>query len=196
MAVLMAALFCWMLDSLHGVSPGWIGLGAALVLLLEPKYFGKKLLSDIKIDTLIFIACAISVGEIIRVSGFGKLLMAHAADFTLLREYGVPVLLGITTGTGLITSLPGIPSILVPLAESLAQAADIPLKTVLMLLVPAFSTVLVPYQAPPLIVAMHYSGITYRKLAFACLGMAALTVLILFPLDMLWWKLLGVETGF
>ncbi|TIH12828.1 hypothetical protein D0S45_16900 [Marinifilum sp. JC120] len=189
--VLGAALCCWMLDSLHSISPGWIGLGAALVLLVEPKYFGQKLLADIKIETLLFIACAISVGEVMRVSGLGEYLTSNIIAQIPLQKYGVPALLGITTGTGLLTSLPGIPSMFVPLAGELSRAADIPLKSMLMLLVPAFSTILLPYQAPPLIVAMHYSGMAYRKLAVACMGMALLTIVILFPLDLFWWKLIG-----
>ncbi len=191
LSVLGVALAGWMLDSLHGISPGWIGLGATLVLLVEPKYFGQKLLADIKIETLLFIACAISVGEVMRVSGLGEYLTSNIIAQIPLQKYGVPALLGITTGTGLLTSLPGIPSMFVPLAGELSRAADIPLKSMLMLLVPAFSTILLPYQAPPLIVAMHYSGMAYRKLAVACMGMALLTIVILFPLDLFWWKLIG-----
>jgi len=63
---------------------------------------------------------------------------------------------------------------------------------VLMLQVPVFSTVFLPYQAPPMMIAMHLGGVSIRDGARLCLALAALTLLALLPLDFLWWHVLGV----
>ncbi|MGE4292623.1 MAG: SLC13 family permease [Desulfovibrio sp.] len=195
--VLLAALACWMTDSLHGVSPGWVSLAAAILLLAPASgWFGPELLTGIKMDTLLFVACAIGVGNVIQASGLAAFMGAHLLGALPLEPgagaHNLPVLLGVFLSTGLLTSLPGIPSVFVPLAQGIAQSVQMPLSSLLMLLVPAFSTVLLPYQGPPLIVAVHAARIPYRAMLLACLLLAAGTILLLFPLDLLWWKLLGV----
>lgn len=199
LGVLAGALLCWMLDSLHGISPGWIGLGASLIFLAFPRVFGRDLLTSIKLDTLLFIACAISVGEIIQVSGLGGYATTNLLHLLPLKEgaevLNVSTVLTLFVGTGLVTALPSLPSIFAPLGEGIARAADMPLPSMLMLLVPAFSTVLLPYQMPSLIVTVHSGEVPYRTMAKTCLGLGALTISILFPLNMLWWNLLGMSLG-
>ncbi len=53
-----------------------------------------------------------------------------------------------------------------------------------MLQVPGFSTPLLPYQAPPLIVAMQLAHLRSAE-AIKLVGA------ILLPLDYLWWRALG-----
>jgi di/tricarboxylate transporter len=82
----------------------------------------------------------------------------------------------------------------VPLAQDFATASGIPLYTVLMLQVVVFSTVFLPYQSPPMMIGMQLGGASLRDGARLCLPLAAATVLILLPLDYLWWWLLGYIT--
>lgn len=55
-----------------------------------------------------------------------------------------------------------------------------------------FSTVLLPYQAPPLVVAIQSGGLPAKEVVRMCLITAAITIILLWPLDYLWWKALGV----
>lgn len=105
----------------------------------------------------------------------------------------MPPLLALFMSTGLFTSMPSIPSIMVPLVKDLAVAGNMPLHTVLMLLVPAFSTIIFPYQAPPLVVGNQTAELPYRSILITCITLALLTVFILFPLDLLWWKIIGIN---
>ncbi len=93
---------------------------------------------------------------------------------------------------GLMTTLPGLPAVLSPLAREFAAATGLPLETVLMLQVPVFSTVFFPYQSPPIVIAMQLGGVGLRHGTRLCLALAALTVLVLLPLDYFWWRLLGL----
>jgi hypothetical protein len=54
-----------------------------------------------------------------------------------------------------------------------------------------FSTVLFPYQAPSLVVALELGGIPSRVLIRLLLLLALLTALVIGPLDYLWWRFLG-----
>ncbi len=78
-----------------------------------------------------------------------------------------------------------------PLAADLAEATGLSIQTVLMLQVPAFSTPLLPYQAPPLIVAMQIGRLRSTEAIKLVLAIALVTLAILLPLDFLWWRLLG-----
>jgi di/tricarboxylate transporter len=60
-----------------------------------------------------------------------------------------------------------------------------------MLTVVGYSTVILPYQTPPLVVAMQLGGVPMRQGNKLCLWLLAVTVLVLLPLDYLWWRLLG-----
>ena len=64
----------------------------------------------------------------------------------------------ISVATGLATTLPGIPAVLTPLADTLSKVTGMPIKAVLMTQVLAFSIPLIPYQLPPIIVGMQLSG--------------------------------------
>lgn len=83
------------------------------------------------------------------------------------------------------------PAVLTPLAPELAQTTGFSPNAVLMTQVIGFSTILFPYQVGPLIVAMGLAGESTRPLLKITLSLFVITLLILLPLDYLWWKLLG-----
>ncbi len=60
-----------------------------------------------------------------------------------------------------------------------------------MLQVPGFSTPLLPYQAPPLIVAMQLAHLRSAEAITLVLSIALVTLTMLLPLDYLWWRALG-----
>ena len=63
--------------------------------------------------------------------------------------------------------------------------------TVLMTQVIGFSTVLLPYTSPPLIVAFAMGGVRLADGTRLCVALAAITVIVLTPLNYLWWQVLG-----
>ncbi len=79
-----------------------------------------------------------------------------------------------------------------PVAENLAALTGLPLTTVLMTQVLAFSNVFLPYQAPPLITAMQLGDLPTGAVVRLCLVMFAIGALVLMPLDLLWWYALGM----
>jgi hypothetical protein len=54
-----------------------------------------------------------------------------------------------------------------------------------------FSTNLLPYQSPPLVVAAQLGDLPSRKATAVSLALFAVTAVVLLPLDYLWWRLLG-----
>lgn len=195
--VLLVTLALWMTDSLHGVNAAWIGLAAAVALMLPG--FGVVTPPAFKAATdfgmLLFVAGALALGALVDASGLGSLfgdVLRRVLPLEAGRDLVNFVSLSLMAmATGLFATTPGVPAVLTPMAGDLAAQTGFPLETVLMTQVIGFSTPLFPYQLVPLIVAMQLSGERLGHLPRVILPLAAITVLVLLPLDFLWWHLLG-----
>jgi di/tricarboxylate transporter len=194
--VVVLALAGWMTDFLHGISPAWISLSAAVVVMF-PGFglFGPRDFAKIDFGPVIYAAGILGLGALIAHSGWGALLGAAIAQAPglgadqPLGNFATLVATGI--GVGLASTLPGVPAVLTPLAGDLAEATGLSIQSVLMLQVPAFSTPLLPYQAPPLIVAMQIAHMRAAEAIKLVGAIALVTLAVLLPLDYLWWRLLG-----
>jgi di/tricarboxylate transporter len=194
--LLGAALLLWATDFLHHVSPAWVSMAAAVVLLwpgfglVGPKGFG-----EVNYGSLFYVAGIMGLGALVDKSGLGAHL-AEALLAVLPLQPGAAAsnfasLSLVSTVVGVVTTLPGVPAVLTPLAERMASASGLPLESVLMSQVLGFSNPLLPYESAPLVVAMQLGGERLRPAQTMCLILAAATVLVLLPLDFLWWRLLG-----
>jgi di/tricarboxylate transporter len=92
---------------------------------------------------------------------------------------------------GLVTTHPGVPAVLGPLAAPMAEASGLPLEAVLMTEVIGFSAMLLPYQSAPVMVALQLADIRLASGTKLSLLLGGLTLLVLVPLDYVWWQWLG-----
>ena len=197
-AVLLTALAFWLTDSLHGISPAWIGLGAAVFLLLpkvglvEHKQFNQQ----VNVALLMFIAGVLGVGTVVNQSGLGQMLAATLESWLPIEQGHDATnffsLVAMSFATGMLTTLPGVPAVLTPMAGELAGVTGMSVTAVLMTQVIGFSTILFPYQSGPLLVGMHLAEEPVKHLLRILLPLTLITLLILVPLDYLWWQLLGM----
>jgi len=197
MTILLVTLVLWMTDSMHGISPAWVGL-AASALLLAPKigFVPPPLFKESNdFGMLLFIAGALGLGAVVNTTGLGGqiaeflaglLPLAPGQDFTNFAS-----LVGLASLTSIFTTIPGVPAVLTPMAQELANLTGFSLQTVLMTQVLGFSTIIFPYQSGPLLVAMGLSGESLKPLMRMTLTLALITFLVLVPLDFLWWAVLG-----
>ncbi len=198
MSLLLAlALALWVTDFLHHVSPAWVALGVAAILLLPAvglvpaQAFSEK----VNYGSLFYIAGVLGLGAMLNHSGTGALLARAALDVVALEAGDTVKTFGFVAGLGaliaMVATQPAVPIIMTPLAESIAEAAALPIETVLMMQVVGFSTVVLPYQTPPLVVAMQVGNVPMSQGNKLCLAVLAVTVFLLIPLDFAWWWLLG-----
>jgi len=196
-AILILALVLWATDWLHGVSAGWIALLAGCLCLLP----GIGILDTAAFETriqlgpFVYVAGVLGMVSLIDQSGLAEALGAAFLRWLPLEPgaaaQNFAALVGVSTLAGMVVALPGIPAVLTPLAASVADAAGLPLESVLMTQVIGFSALLLPYQSPPLMVGLALSGIGLRPATRLSLALGAATLLVLAPLDYLWWQALG-----
>lgn len=196
-AVLAVALLLWMTDSINHISPAWVALAAALILMLpgvgvvDSRLFRQ----GINFNSLFFVAGVIGFGAVVTHAGLGARLAGWLARILPLapghpaRDFASLTLVSMMTG--IFTTLPGVPAVLTPLAGKMAATSGLPVKSVLMTEVLGFSTALFPYQSAPLVVAMQLAGEPLSAALRLLLALALLSLLVLLPLDYLWWHALG-----
>lgn len=191
------ALVAWATDSVHGVSPAWVSLGAGLVILLlgsrvlPPRAFDER----INFASLFFVAGILGVGAVLAHTGLALALgRAVRAGLPLVPgaaalNYGSLAAIGTTLS--LLTTSPGLPAVMTPLVESLATATGFPIRTVLMAEVLGFSNNLLPYQSPPLVVGSQLAAVAARETTKVSVVLFAASTLVVLPVNYLWWRLLG-----
>ncbi|WP_110670705.1 SLC13 family permease [Salinicola halophilus] len=198
MGVLLAfAVGMWMTDAWHGISPAWIGMLVALVCLFPGSgLMPAKPLTQMSLEPFVYVAGIVSLGALAHESGLGAALAGRLLEVLPLAD-GADAgnfawLAVIATTLGLLVTLPGVPAVLTPLAPQLADVTGWSVEATVMSQVLGFSTVVLPYQSPPLIIGLLTSGLGMRQAARVTLPVALITVVVLWPLDYLWWQWLGV----
>ena len=195
--LLAVALALWITDFAHHISPAWICMAAAVILLLPGiGLVGRKAFNEqINYGSVFFVAGIMGLGAMVNESGLGARLAGAILTVVPLTP-GHPAanfagLATVSTLIGLVTTLPGVPAVLTPLAGQMAQAAGMPLEAVLHAQVLGFSNPILPYESAPLVVAMSLGGERLGPALKLCLLLAVITVVVLLPLDYLWWRMLG-----
>lgn len=194
--MLAVVLTMWVTESWHGIGPAWTGLAAAVVTMLPRVGFisGDEFASGINIRACIYVAGILGLALTVTQTGIG-----NAVGETLLRVMPLDAqkpftsflaLTGITTALNFIMTANGVPALYTTLAESFADATGFPLLSVIMIQVLGYSTPLLPYQASPIVVAMALGKVPARAGMLLCLALAAVTYLVLLPLDYAWFRVL------
>ncbi|MBP2168870.1 anion transporter [Erwinia toletana] len=196
-AVLLLTLLLWMTDSLHGISPAWVGLTAACFCLLprvgflSSDAFGK----GVNFRTCIYVAAILGVTAVVVESNLGNRIASALLAITPLHDdrpfLSFLSLNAVTTALNFVVTANGVPAMFTPMAQSFAEASGFSLLTVVMIQVFAYATPLLPYQASPIVVAMGLGNVPARDGLKLCLLVALVSALVLLPLDYLWFKVLG-----
>lgn len=195
--VLGVTLLLWLTDSLHGISPAWIGLAAACVCLLPRIAFvtHDEFAAQVNFRAAIYVAGILGMAAMVTRSGLagwiGTQLLAVAPLDPAAPFQSFAALVGITALLNFVGTSNGVPALFTPLAHTLADAAGLKLTTVLMVQVLGYATPVLPYQAAPIVVAVQMGGVRTASAVRLSLALAAITFIVLVPLDYLWFRVIG-----
>ncbi len=194
--VLGAAILLWMTDFAHGIPPAWVALTAAAIV-IWPRFDMLKptaMKEQIDLTPAIFFASIVTVVATARGAGLDQILADFVIEKLPLGGGGLSSIYGVY-GFSLIlshlTTAPAAPAVLVPFAEPLAQATGLSLEAVSMTQILGISTPAIPYQAPPLIVAMSISKVPNAVFLRLCLWLAFAVTVIGVPITVFWWQAIG-----
>lgn len=196
LAALALMLVLWLTEPWHHVAAGWVGLGIALLCLgplrlVNPDAFLKQ----VKLAPLWFVAAIIGLTAAVDHAGLASALRPalsrlDLAQMSTMSAYLVLVALSLAM-TFLVTSNAA-PALYTPLVPALALGAPLGVKAVLLTQAVGISTIALPYQAPPLVLAMALAGIGIRDATRYCLATALVALVTVVPLTALWWQVIGL----
>ncbi|WP_058960285.1 SLC13 family permease [Type-E symbiont of Plautia stali] len=197
MGLLAITLLLWMTDSLHGLPAAWIGLAAACICLLPRIGFlsSDDFASGVNFRTCIYIAGILGVATVVVDSGLGRLIANLLLSVLPLQDHAsfgnFAVLNTLVSLLNFVLTANGVPAMVTPIAQELATASGFSLMSVVMMQVFAYATPLLPYQASPVVVAMGLGNVPAKAGLQLCVLVFIFSVLLLLPLDYLWFRLLG-----
>ncbi|MCC7080640.1 MAG: anion permease [Burkholderiales bacterium] len=195
--ILLAALALWASDAMHGIRPGWIALAAGLAVML-PRVGVMPLSAfndNIKYGPYFYIGAVLGLGAVVTQTGTSNALGALVLPALALEageDFRNFMLLAIAaTIACMATTNPAQPGVMAPLAEQIAGASGWSLEAAIMTAALGFSNIVLPYAVPPLVVGMQLAGIGFRAAARYTLLVALPSILVLLPLNYLWWRFIG-----
>lgn len=196
--ILLGALILWVTDFMHGVSPAWVAMAAALLCVapLIGVVPSKIFTSDVNYSSWIFVAGVIGVGAIANHTGLGGAIGQLLLDNVPLTPNGGLVtfyeIFAISGAIGLATTFPASPPIVTAFADAVAQGTGWPLEAVLLAQVPSWMIYPLPHEAPPVAIAMALGGVPMRAGLRLLLPYFIIGLVVLLPLQYFWGHMLGV----
>ena len=117
-----------MTDSVHGVSPAWIGLLSACVCLLPKVGFvsGDQFGKEVNFRTAIYVAGILGLAAMVADSGLGASSARRCwpgCRCRRTRRCAAFSLVGLSALLNFVVTANGVPALYTPLAETLAQAS-------------------------------------------------------------------------
>jgi di/tricarboxylate transporter len=196
--IVAGTLLLWGTDFLHGISPAWVVLSAALLCLLP---FNRLLPAGtfkggINFEPIFFLAGILGLGAVVAKTGLGDIFSSQL--FKLINfEPGQDMknffsLVILFTAISPVITVGVLPVVMTPMSAHIASVTGFPLKTVLMTQVIGICNIIFPYQIPGLVIGMQLGGVPASKGSRLTIALAAVSILILMPAHYLWWSLLGV----
>lgn len=195
--ILAGAILLWMTDFAHGIPPAWVALTAA-ALVIWPRFGMLKptaMREQIDLTPAIFFASIVTVVAVARDVGLDR----HLADLIIstlpLDGNGglsaVYAVYAVSVVLSHLTTAPAAPAVLVPFAAPLAETTGLTLEAVSMAQILGISTPLLPFQAPPLIVAMSLTKVPNAVFLRVCLWLGLAVTVVGVPMTFMWWRIIG-----
>lgn len=195
--ILIAALALWATDFIHDIHPGWVGLAAGVLALL-PRVGVMPVTvftETVKFGPFFYIAAVLGLGGVMTETGLSNALGEVAQSALQLKpqqdalNFGLLTLLA--TFAGMLVTNVAQPALMAPLAGHFAEAAGWPLKAALMTMALGFTTLILPFQVPPVMVGVQVAGLRLRTVLRLSVPLMLVSFAVLLPLDYLWWRAIG-----
>jgi len=156
----------------------------------------KALSENVNYTPWFFVAGIIGLGAVVAHTGLAKTLGALLIQLAGLAPghdaYNFGAMLVVGSLLSLAANPAGTSAVLTPLAGEIAQATGWPMETAMLSQVLSFMFILLPYQIAPVLTAMLLGGVAYGRMMRFCVAYSAIYVVLITPLNFLWWRWLGM----
>jgi di/tricarboxylate transporter len=195
--LILAMLVLWLTDTWHHISPAWVGMAGAIILLLPGTGFLRErgVPNEINFAMLFQVAGAVSLAGILDQSRLADdlapafLKLAHLSPDRPFLSYISFTLFAAMVN--LVAMPAGTPAVLSPIAGQVAAATHLPVAVVQLSQMLGVCALVLPYQMPPMLIGFHLGEIEVRRALPYLALVAGVLLMLLVPLNFLWWRFLG-----
>lgn len=202
LVILAVALALWATDGLHHISPAWIAVGAAVLCFAPPRPIltAARLKGEVNVKALVLVAALVGLGAGVAQSGIAGGLGGWLIDRLPLDPapggmVDAALVAAVAMAVSVVITTPGAAAVVSPLAGRMAEASGLPLDAVLAAEVMGYATALLPYQVPPLLVAMAMGGVPLRRAVRLTVAVAVASVVLAWPASLFYWVAVGLLEG-
>lgn len=192
MLLLAAMLGLWLTDSIHHVPPAIVGLAfSALYLLLSTRDIVVRFTRNANLELLLFVAAILGMTSLI---DHGSQALVEKLAFLQARTdpiYVYAVFITLSVGLCVLVTSNAAPSVLTPLVAKLTLGDHLARLAVLSQVM-GYSTTFIPYQSPPIVFGGALAKLPSDTTTRYCLLTGIGGLLLVIPLNALWWKVLGL----
>jgi anion transporter len=195
--VLGTGMALWATDAWHQIAPAYVGLLGVLLLVLPgwgPLPFER--LRSLNFPFFFYIAALFSLGTALQVSGFNQGFIDFVAGQVHLEAYGWfgrhLALTLMAVPLDFLMDIAAVAGVITPALMELGQAHGVEPLAAAMSTGMATTLVFLPYQAAPFMVAYSYRRFSLARLVLVQFSISLLSLLLICPLNVLYWHWLGL----
>jgi len=196
--ILAAAMALWATDVWHGIKPGWVALAAGLACLVPG--FGTLDLKDgldpKKLLIMLWVGTVLSLGPILGDSGAAGLLSQALAGISGVSDqsptyayFAIALMTSVLAAIGTVGG--AIPIVTAAIGEISSQTG-LPVSTGILAVVAGASALFFPFVAAPVVVGLAMGRVAVRPATRFMVVLALVTIVVVLPLNALWWSVAGV----
>lgn len=195
--VLGCTILLWVTDFAHGVKPGAVAVGAAVLCLLPPIRLAtlKESFDLNKLTAILSLGAVLGVATVLIHSGAGVVTSGLISKLVPLD--GQSQAAGFVA-VALLSSLIAIPAtvvgsvaVMTPVLGSVAASTGLPVKMGLIAEMTGLQMVFFPYQTVPIMVGLTMGRVPAASVLRLMVPLAILSFIIILPAQILWLKLIG-----
>lgn len=195
--LLSLAVLLWILDFWHHVHPTYIAMLIGL-LHFVPNWgvFEFKMIRLINYPIIFYLGAMFGLSATLQATHLNDQLVTLIQNQVDLPNYGWfsfhYYFFLLTLGFSFLTDTAAEAAVITPLLIQIIQTTTYPVLPVVFSISIAYSNPFFPYQATPLILAYSFGWMSLTQTLKMTITLALLTLLILVPLTLLYWKGIGI----
>ena len=194
--ILVVGVLFWMTDIYHMVAPTYVGLFMVVVLLAP--HVGVLPISELRkinFPFFLYFAALISLGSALDGSGFSQEFAKYAVNLFdpgnqgwLGRHLTIVCML---VPLNFLMEIAAVVGMITPTMLEIGRSMGIPELPMTMCIAMGATLVFLPYQAAPFMIALNYRQLPALTLITAIVSISVITLVLLCPLNLLYWRWLG-----
>lgn len=190
--LLSVMLLLWFTDTVHGIAPGWIGLGFSLAYLLtSPSNQASTVTGTQKMDLLWFVAAIIGLTSLIKHLSLDPMGVLEPGGWATNSWAIYAAIVVASIGVCFLVTSNAEPALVSPFVIRVLGDGLL-MKMGLLSQVIGYSTTFLPYQSPPIAFGAALADVKPYVAVRYCLVTAALGVIVVAPTNAIWWWFIGL----